>query len=340
MNRKIPVQRFLPAGLLLLLLFMAMSIRRGTASNAVAEAEPGTMTVNWIAGAPECAQNDEVALQVHRYDEGTYIFRQNPCLTFEAPFNYLLIGRTRALLWDTGAIADEESMPLAATVMQLLARPDGSRPSLIVAHSHSHRDHRAGDGQFAGLADVEIVGPDLADVQAFFHLNRWPEGVAQLDLGGRLLEFTPVPGHHPAGIALYDQQTGLLLTGDFLLPGRIYVDDVEAFRASSRRLRAFAEERSVSLVLGGHLEMDSEGDFYRPGATYHPDERDLHLLPQDVEALAAATDSLARFLPYRAYANFALVNYEVMLPALGVLLLALTFPLALGWRFIRNRRRR
>jgi glyoxylase-like metal-dependent hydrolase (beta-lactamase superfamily II) len=184
------------------------------------------------------------------------------------------------------------------------------------------------------------VGPDVSDVQAFFGLNSWPDGVAQLDLGGRLLEITPVPGHHQAGIALYDSRTGFLLTGDFLLPGRIYIDDTGAFRASSRRLQAFAAARPVFLVLGGHLEMDSEGGFYRPGATHHPGERDLHLLPQDVEGLAVAADSLARYLPYRAYANFALVNYEVMLPALGVLLLALAFLLALGWRFIRNRRRR
>jgi glyoxylase-like metal-dependent hydrolase (beta-lactamase superfamily II) len=165
--------------------------------------------------------------------------------------------------------------------------------------------------------------------------------VAQLDLGGRLLEFTPIPDHHPAGIALYDQQTGFLLTGDFLLPGRIYVDDVDAFRASSRRLRAFAEDRPVSLILGGHLEMDSEGGFYRPGATYHPDERPLQLGHNDLVELDEASRRLGRFTPYLVRDSFAIVNYQALLPAAGALLLFAAVVLGLAiWLFVRRRRRR
>ena len=42
-----------------------------------------------------------------------------------------------------------------------------------------------------------------------------------------------------ASIALYDRRTGLLLTGDTLYPGRLYVRDGPAFAASIQRLVAF-----------------------------------------------------------------------------------------------------
>ena len=49
--------------------------------------------------------------------------------------------------------------------------------------------------------------------------------------------------------------TGLLLTGDTLYPGRLYVRDWAAFAATVGRLLAFAEDYPVRHLLGGHIEM-------------------------------------------------------------------------------------
>ena len=68
-------------------------------------------------GAPDCTRNTQPPLQVHRYNTSTYVLRQHPCATYEAPFLYLLVGRNRALLIDSGAVADARAMPLADTVM-------------------------------------------------------------------------------------------------------------------------------------------------------------------------------------------------------------------------------
>src|ERR1700729_437220 len=78
---------------------------------------PGSMDVHWNEGSTNCAKNPQPPLQVHPYNARIFIFRENLCTTFEAPFMYLLIGSTKALLIDTGDIEDSKVVPLAETVM-------------------------------------------------------------------------------------------------------------------------------------------------------------------------------------------------------------------------------
>ena len=304
-----------------------------------AQVTPGSMDVDWISGSPDCNKSDEPAIQVHQYDSATYILRQNPCADFEAPFMYLLIGQTRALLLDTGAVAAEEVAPVAATVMDLLEEQGQPRLPLIVAHSHGHFDHRRGDGQFLGLTDVVVVGNEQAEVQTFFGLDNWPEGVASFDLGGRMLEILPIPGHHPAGIAVYDTLTGMLLTGDNLLPGRVYVTDLTSSRASSQRLVKFIENRPLSHVLGGHLEMDNEGKLYKPSSTYRPDQRELQMTREHVLALGQAFGDSGRFILYSPQDDFVLVNTGIIVTGIGGIGVVFVGALVLlGFRFVRRRR--
>ena len=306
-----------------------------------AQVTPGSMEVDWVSGSPDCAKSDGPAIQVHQYNSATYILRQSPCAEFEAPFMYLLIGQTRAFLLDTGAVAAADVAPVAPTVMDLLAEQGQPRLPLIVAHSHSHFDHRRGDDQFLGLPDVVIVGHEPAEVQMFFGLENWPEGVASFNLGGRSLEILPTPGHHPAGIAVYDTLTGMLLTGDNLLPGRVYISDLDSFRASSQRLVEFIEDRPVSHVLGGHLEMDNEGMLYEPSSTYHPDERDLQMTREHVLALDQALGDFGRFSIYSPQDDFVLVNTGNILTGIGGIVAVFVGALVLlGFRFVRRRRSR
>ena len=111
--------------------------------------------------------NSASALQVHAYEPQTFILRQSPCADFEANFIYLLIGSDKALLIDTGAVADPKAMPLAKTILELLPDKDHKKLPLLVAHTHRHLDHRAGDPQFASLPSVQVVPIDLEGVRAF-----------------------------------------------------------------------------------------------------------------------------------------------------------------------------
>lgn len=304
----------------------------GMHAAAAAEAPP----MAWNEGAEDCAASSQPPLQVQRLDATTYVLRQNPCASFEANFLYLLIGARRALLIDSGAIADPGQMPLATQVMALLPERGGTKLPLIVAHTHGHRDHREGDAQFAGRPGVDIVPPDVDGVRRYYGFDRWPEGVARVALGGRIVEVVPAPGHHPAHVVFFDRATGALFTGDFLLPGRITVDDADAFEASARRLADFVRERPVSQVLGGHVELDRDGDLFPYGATHHPREHPLALEKADVFALAEA---LPGFNGFQArHANFVLTNPKHNLAALAVGVLAVL--MLATWWIVRWRRRR
>src|SRR5205807_2197941 len=100
-----------------------------------------------------------------------------------------------------------------------------------------------------------VVGTNLPAVQKFFGITQWPTQIATYDLGGRALKIIPVPGHEETHIAVYDPQTHLLLTGDTLYPGRLYVSNWNAYRASIERLVTFSETHPVKYVLGAHIEM-------------------------------------------------------------------------------------
>jgi glyoxylase-like metal-dependent hydrolase (beta-lactamase superfamily II) len=246
----------------------------------------------WIHGADDCRNHSEPLLQTHQADAGTFIFRQGKCSSFEAPFMYLLVGASRSLLLDTGA-AVNGVLPIRTAVDGILAEHGGGdRHPLIVAHSHAHGDHGAGDGQFTGRPDTEVVRRRQADIQTRFGIGRWPGDLGTLDLGGRILRVMPIPGHEDQHIAIYDEQTGALLTGDTLYTGLLVVNDWAAYRASARRLAQFAGSRTVSSVLGAHVEMSRAGALFPIGTTFQPNEHPLQLLRDDLDRWTRACEDL------------------------------------------------
>lgn len=302
-----------------------------------ADAPAGDLAMHWDPGAEDCKAQPHAPLEAHQYDPGTWILREDLCSTWEAPFIYLLVGREKALLIDTGDVADPRAMPLALTVMGLLPGDPNSRLPLLVVHSHTHLDHRAGDPQFSKLHAVQLVPAQLPDVEKFFGFEHWPEGQAQIDLGGRIVDVLPAPGHNPAHVVYYDRDTGLLLTGDFLMPARLLVDDYSAYAASAARVAAFVKDRPVSHVLGGHVEMSRDGQLFDWQSTYHPDEHPLALSKQDVLALPAA---LAKFNGFYTDADGFVIedsmhNLEAFAAAVLLLLGTMVYLLV---RFIRRRR--
>lgn len=153
---------------------------------------------------------------------------------------YLVAGDERALLVDTGwGVGD-----LPALVASLTSLP------LIVVNTHGHPDHALGNGQFER---VHIHAADEPSVRTppsgerrrrtMDHLPRplppgfdpdtWARSVPEalvpvqdghaFDLGGRTLEVIALPGHSPGSICLLDRQAGLLLTGDSIHSGTIWL---------------------------------------------------------------------------------------------------------------------
>jgi hydroxyacylglutathione hydrolase len=240
--------------------------------------QSGALPGAWRTGGPNCVTVPD--WQVHEYNEDFYIIRESGCIHFEKPFLYLIFGRDKALLEDTGA-GEVQTGPY---VMSLLAKwakkKNRMPPPLIVIHSHAHNDHVAGDKQFQSLANVQFIAPTPAEIQKATGIANWPTDLGSIDLGERVLDVIPIPGHNDASIALYDRLTGNLLTGDSLYPGRLGVSlaEVPNFAASARRLAAFVTTHDVAHVLGTHIEQTRTAFLdYPRGTVYQPEEHSLDL---------------------------------------------------------------
>ena len=251
-------------------------------------AVPGTLPASWYAGGADGTGRAE--FQIHAYNDDFYILRQAAYTNYEKPFLYLLFGNDRAILFDTGAGMVDVPAAVDGIIKQWLAKHQRTTIPLIVAHTHGHGDHVAGDAQFAGRTDVTLVQKDTASVRAFFGIVNWPADAVTYNLGGRILDILPIPGHEASSIAIYDRQTHVMLTGDTFYPGRLYVRDDVAFINSVQRLVDFSATHPVVHFLGTHIEQSSEPfKDYAVGTIDQPNE---HVLQLTRAQLVLMNDSL------------------------------------------------
>jgi glyoxylase-like metal-dependent hydrolase (beta-lactamase superfamily II) len=75
-----------------------------------------------------------------------------------------------------------------------------------------------------------------------------------LDLGNRVFQVLHLPGHSPGSIALYEQKSGSLFSGDVVYDGdlydSVYHSDPQVYRESLARLR----ELPLQTIHGGHYD--------------------------------------------------------------------------------------
>lgn len=268
-----------------------------TEAQIVEQSPVDLLAVEWIHGAEDCvlaqAQSDYVEWQELRYQSHTYIFRQNKCSNFEAPFVYLFVGAERALLIDTGATNDG-GRHLATAIRSVTDLP------IVAAHSHGHGDHRQGDDALRAIDEITLVGIGADAVMEFYGFENWPQSPASLELGERTIELLPIPGHLDDHVAFYDPVSGFVVTGDSLYPGRLYVTDWPAYRRSMERLADWIEGKEISYVMGTHIEMTRTRDVDYPiRTTYQPEEHHLPLSVSDIHLLKNAIAEMEA--PQRVY---------------------------------------
>lgn len=257
--------------------------------------------------------SDDPALRVQWHGPHTVLLRQGKSVHVEAPFLFLLFGRERAILFDTGAPADPDDFPLRETIDHLvdawLERAGITGPyALVVAHTHPHDDHVAGDALLADRPGTTVVGHDAGSVHGFFGLDGAGSS-APFDLGERTLEVIATPGHHPAAITVFDPGTGWLLTGDTVYPGRLYIDDDVAFAATLDRLVEVARVSEITALVGCHIEMTAAaGVDYPEGTIEQPDEAALPMAPERLEAVRIAAHAAIGAPGRHVHDDFVLVN--------------------------------
>jgi hydroxyacylglutathione hydrolase len=310
---------------LLYLIFTATNVPAMAAQSDRTGLKSGELIQPWLTGGPNCVAVPD--WQVHEYNEDFYILRESGCVDAEKPFLYLIFGDKKALLEDTGVgrrMADGtrgEAIPTAPVILDIMAkwaaRKHHAPLSLVVIHSHSHSDHTAADAQFQAMPGVQFIAPTPDALQKTTGIATWPTDLGKIDLGNRILDVIPIPGHDVASIALYDRATGNLLTGDSLYPGRLYVPEaqVATYAASADRLVDFVRIHPIAHVLGTHIEQGRQPYYdYPKSSTYMPEEHTLQLSRAHVFELADAFHKLLVKSVTTAYPDFSIVVVQKKIP--------------------------
>tara|TARA_R110002096_G_scaffold408075_1_gene606986 strand:+ start:99483 stop:100553 length:1071 start_codon:yes stop_codon:yes gene_type:complete len=269
------------------------------AQNAICDTL-GDFPIAWISGGPDCGVEPDI--QVHKLNDDTYILRQSLCTSGEAPFLYLLFGEDKALLEDTGDGGIDVVSAVQAIVSEREAAA-GHDIELIVVNSHAHGDHVRGNQAFQN-AGATVVGASQSALINFFGMS-WPRQVATYDLGSRLVDIAGIPGHENNHIAMYDHQYGMLLTGDTLYPGRLFINNFSEYKASIDFLVNYSADKELCAILGTHIELSTTpGDDYEFGVDHHPNERALELDRATLLELQAAITAMGNTAVRETHDNF------------------------------------
>ena len=254
--------------------FVAVGCRY--AADAATAIEQGSFPSSWITGGPNCLEIPD--WQIHEYNPNLLYPSAIRLHSLRKALPLSLVRNKRALLIDTGAGAQRCCRRDAALIAKWLKRANRDSIALTVAHSHAHSDHTAGDKGFVGVVETVLIPAAVESARTGYSIQDWPTGIGSIDLGDRVIDVIPIPGHDPAHVAFYDRQTAILHTGDHLYPGRLYVRDFPAYIASTRRLVEFTASRPVAHIVGCHIEQSSTPFVdYPVGTRYQPQEHTLQL---------------------------------------------------------------
>jgi glyoxylase-like metal-dependent hydrolase (beta-lactamase superfamily II) len=187
---------------------------------------------------------------------------------------FLVKGSRKALLIDSGMGTGD--------LKKVVRERIGNLP-LEIVFTHFHGDHTGQADQFIG-ASVEHIG-DADRAQVMDMLRR--RGVSQdlidrnlistkegdvIDLGDRKFTIYQVPGHTPGSLAILEDATGYLFTGDSVGSNNPTVPDafwlqfpssppVDEYLVSLKAFRAKVHGK-IKYVLTGHNDGPLEGETY------------------------------------------------------------------------------
>jgi len=166
---------------------------------------------------------------------------------------YVLVTRDKALVVDTQTMADFEGKTIVDYVKSITDKP------LVVVNTHPHRDHIAGNAQFgeaylsAPAIDEVTAAAARANTPITYTMKAVKDGDI-IDLGDRKIEVITIPAHSPGSIALLDQKTGYLFTGDEIDPGQVVGMNpvkIQAHHANMKKLYDTFYSK-VSMIIPAH----------------------------------------------------------------------------------------
>jgi len=196
--------------------------------------------------------------EVYRLDNDVFAIYEPH--QWQEVISYLILGREKALLFDTGNGIGK----ISEIVNQLTILP------VVVLNSHTHFDHIGGNAEFRDILAMdteytrnnvagysnELVREEISEeaicgslpseinsatyYTPSFTVKTFIKDGYKIDLGGRILEVLSTPGHTPDAISLLDINLGLLWVGDIYYEGPIWLfvpeTDLDEFYNSVNRL--------------------------------------------------------------------------------------------------------
>lgn len=164
---------------------------------------------------------------------------------------YLFIGSKRAALIDTGM-----NVPDARSIAEEL-----TDLPLILINTHADPDHISGNAAFEKFymsPKEEGNYRDHGGKGEFIHIH---EGEV-IDLGDRPLRIIDIPGHTPGSIAIIDEKNRILISGDSVQDGDIFMfgprRNMDRYIESLRHLNEFRNMFDVIYPMHGTFPVKSE----------------------------------------------------------------------------------
>jgi glyoxylase-like metal-dependent hydrolase (beta-lactamase superfamily II) len=291
--------------------------------SAPAASQAAPQTPEWCKKLPRPAYRtlERVAIEdrwfeVYRIRPGVFaIYEPHQS---EEIISYLILGKTRALLFDTGMGISN----IREVVEGLTSLP------VSVLNSHTHDDHVGDNWRFsdiygmdtdftrtnskgsredaqAEIAPGEVCGtlpPGFNPAEYStrpFRISHWMHDHDKIDLGERVLEIIATPGHTPDAIALLDKQNGLLFTGDSFYVGPIWLfrpeTDLDAYVASVKKLAALAF--GLQLLLPAHNTPVAEPSY----------------LPRVVEAIQQVRSGKVKSIPRQGKQEYMFPDFSFLM---------------------------
>jgi len=181
--------------------------------------------------------------------------------------SYLLLGSSRALLFDAG----EGWADLSPVVADLTDLP------VTVLPSHLHYDHLGSVDAFTAIAlpDLPALRAQARDgvlVPTFeqhlgvvvdrrapaLRVAEWWKPGEPIDLGGREVVVKHTPGHTPESVSLWDPARRWIFSGDYITPRPLFAflpgGSVADYRSTARTLTRELPDDVV--LFGAHDELD------------------------------------------------------------------------------------
>ena len=166
--------------------------------------------------------------EIIKIDNNTWRIEDNNHVRF-----FLLTGFKEALLVDSG---------MDVSNVKEIARSLTSLP-LSLINTHADRDHVGANKEFETFYMHPSEASNNYKTQGMDGEFTPVENGDVIDLGGRMLEIIDLPGHTPGSIGLLDIKNRVLISGDPIQDGMIFMfgiqREIHAYLSSLKKLDAY-----------------------------------------------------------------------------------------------------